>query len=90
MSNEIVCIKDDGYSQEHIQWIDNFPIKNNIYTIRARIHSTNGLGYLLNEIRNEIMPNGKEPNFSAKRFAPLETINNINEITVKQYESETI
>lgn len=69
------CINDSGYSPEHLQWIKQFPVKGEIYTLRGRVHTINGLGYLLDEIKNPMMPNGKEPNFSAKRFKLIDDIN---------------
>jgi len=42
--------------------------------MRGRIHGVNGLGYLLEELHNPIMPNGQEANFSSKRFVPVDDI----------------
>lgn len=69
---EIVeCIKDDGYHELALKYIKNFPIKGEKYTIRKRKHTTNGLGYLLEEIHNPITTGGFEPSFSSKRFKQI-------------------
>lgn len=76
----VECIKDDGYLPEHLQWLPNRPIKGDIYTVRERVHGVRGLGYLLEELHNPLMPNGVEGNFSAKRFKPVDDID-ITELT---------
>lgn len=70
----VECIKDDGYREDMLQWIENFPVKGEIYTVRKRVHTVNGLGFLLEEITNPIMPNGEEPNFHHSRFAQLPVV----------------
>jgi len=68
---KVIYKHDTGYDPVHTLYIENYPQKDNVYTIRKRVHTTNGLGYLLEEIRNPIMPNGVEPNFGCWRFEPL-------------------
>jgi hypothetical protein len=70
MSEKMVCIKDDGYDPVHTLWIREFPVKGRVYTVRKRVHSRWGMGLLLEEIVNPIMPNGAEPNFARSRFRP--------------------
>lgn len=78
----IECIKDNDYHPTALKFIKNFPVKGSIYEIRKRNHTPNGLGYLLMEIENPIMSNGKEPSFSAKRFKPVDNSDDlIKEIT---------
>ncbi len=64
----VECIKDDGYHPQMAQWIKQYPVKGEYYYVRKRVHTVNGLGYLLDEITNPIMPNGEEPNFHHSRF----------------------
>ena len=68
---KVRCINDTGWRPEHLQWIKEFPVKDTVYTVRKRSHSINGLGYLLEELVNPVMPNGEEPSFSTKRFVPV-------------------
>lgn len=68
------CINDKGYQPIHLQWIKQFPKLNEIYTLRDEIKTETGIGYLLEEISNPIMPNGIEPNFSSNRFKRLDDI----------------
>lgn len=68
------CIRDNGYSAEHMMFIDNYPVKGEPYTLRKRVHTSHGVGYLLEEITNPIMPNGEEPNFHSSRFKRLDDI----------------
>lgn len=78
----VECINDTGYHELALKFIKNFPEKGQIYEIRKRNHTKNGLGYLLMEIENPIMENGKEPSFSAKRFRPVDSSDDlIKEIT---------
>ena len=65
------CIKDDGYHPKAAELIKNFPVKGEAYTLRARVHGVNGLGFLLEEIVNPIMINGVEPNFHYSRFREI-------------------
>jgi hypothetical protein len=76
---KVTCIKDDGYDPVHTLWIENYPKKDEIYTIRKREHGPNGLGYLLEEITNPIMPNGVEPNFHHSRFRPIGEVPKVSE-----------
>jgi len=69
---KLECIKDDGYDVVHTLYIENYPVKGKTYTVRKRVHTSNGLGYLLEEISNPVMPNGVEPNFGAWRFEPVQ------------------
>jgi hypothetical protein len=69
---ELRCIKDDGYDPVHLLlYLKNIPVKGEIYTLRGRVHTPRGLGYLLHEIENPLMPNGVEPNFHNSRFEPV-------------------
>lgn len=68
----VECIKDNDYHPKSLQFIENFPVKGDIYTVRKRQHTKNGLGYLLEEIINPIMTNNFEPSFSASRFKPID------------------
>lgn len=66
------CIKDDGYDPVHLLlYLKNIPVKDEIYTLRGRVHTPRGLGYLLHEIVNPLMPNNVEPNFHNSRFEPV-------------------
>jgi hypothetical protein len=67
----VECIKDDGYHPEMIKWIENYPVKGEPYTVCQRVHGVNGLGFLLEEITNPVMPNGVEPNFHHSRFREI-------------------
>lgn len=67
----VKCIKDDGYDEVQAQWIRNFPVKGEVYTVRKRMHTAWGMGLLLEEIQNPLMPNGAEPNFNRNRFKPV-------------------
>lgn len=77
---EIICINDQ-FSPEQIQHIPNRPVRDNIYTIRDVIRSQNGIGLLLNEIRNPSdsgyttingMDFSFEANFNQNRFTKLD------------------
>jgi len=83
---KVICIKDDGYDVVHQMWIENYPKKGEVYTVRKRVHSVNGLGYLLQEITNPIMANGMEPSFNCRRFEPL-VLNNEKKTTAQQLAS---
>ena len=77
----IECIKDNDYHPVALKYIKNFPVQGSPYTIRSRKHTKNGLGYLLEEIVNPVMEDGIEPSFSAKRFRPIDSSDDlINEI----------
>lgn len=67
----VECIKDDGYNPNMLKWIHQFPVKGQNYYVRKRVHTKNGLGFLLDEIVNPIMPNGEEPNFHHSRFREI-------------------
>lgn len=66
------CIKDDGYDPNMMAWIQSYPVKGEFYYLRKRVHTMRGLGYLLDEIHNDPMPNGEEPSFHNKRFRPVQ------------------
>lgn len=68
------CINDSGYNPIHLQWIKQFPKLNEIYTLRDEVKMEIGVGYLLEEIVNPVMPNGIEPNFSPNRFKPIDDV----------------
>lgn len=82
---KVRCINDTNYDIVHTLYIENYPVKDEIYTVRKREHTSNGLGYILEEIRNPIMPNGVEPNFGAWRFEPVQET---DLITTNQGENE--
>lgn len=71
---KLECIN-DTFTPEQIQKIPNRPVKGEIYTLRGRVHTKNGLGYLLVELKNPMMApdqGNAEQNFAAKRFVPVE------------------
>ena len=82
----VECIKDNDYHPTALKYIKNFPVVKEIYTIRKRQHTVNGLGYLLEEIENPIMPVGKEPSFSAKRFRPIDSDDNLVKELINELE----
>ena len=82
----VECIKDNDYHPGALKYIKTFPILKDIYTVRKRQHTVNGLGYLLEEIENPIMENGKEPSFSAKRFRPIDSRDDLIEELTEQLE----
>lgn len=84
----VECIKDNDYHPLALKYIKNFPTKGSIYEVRKRQHTTNGLGYLLMEIENPIMENGKEPSFSAKRFKPVDSSDDLIKEIKEQLEYE--
>lgn len=67
----VECINDTGWKPESIKYIDNFPIKSEVYTVRSSVIFNGQTGYLLEEITNPIMPNGYEPNFRKDRFKEI-------------------
>jgi hypothetical protein len=69
---KVICVSDSNYDIVHTLYIENYPKKGEIYTIRKRVHTPHGVGYLLEEISNPIMPNGVEPNFHSSRFRAVE------------------
>ena len=40
----------------------------------------NGLGYLLDELHNDIMPNGQEANFSSRRFVNIDDETDVDKL----------
>lgn len=68
------CIRDDGYNYLQMIQIENYPIKGEVYTIRKRCQTSHGVGYILEEIKNPLMPNGEEPSFHSSRFKKLDDI----------------
>lgn len=85
----VECIKDDGYNPEHMKWIQNFPVKGETYTIRRRVHSAWGQGYLLEEIHNPLMPNGAEPNFHRSRFRKIDQPDGVEQL-IKETNKEVV
>lgn len=84
----VECIKDNDYHPLALKYIKNFPVLKNIYEVRKRQHTKNGLGYLLMEIENPIMENGKEPSFSAKRFKPVDSSDDLIKELTEELEYE--
>jgi|LakMenEpi03Aug12_release.lakeMendotaPanAssembly.Ray.scaffolds.fasta_scaffold530519_3 hypothetical protein len=84
----VECIKDNDYHPSALKFIKNFPVKGDIYEVRKRQHTKNGLGYLLMEIENPIMETGKEPSFSAKRFKPVDSSDDLIKEIEEQLEYE--
>lgn len=84
----VECIKDNDYHPSALKFITNFPVKGEYYEVRKRQHTKNGLGYLLIEIENPIMENGKEPSFSAKRFRPVDSSDDLIKELTEQLEYE--
>jgi len=80
------CIRDDGYAPEMMVWIENFPVKGQYYYLRKRVHTSNGMGYLLDEIQNPVMPNGEEPNFHNSRFRAHDSMPELEESLTEQLE----
>jgi hypothetical protein len=80
-SNDLVECINDAFKIESSKWIQNFPKKGNYYTIRDVIdHGKQGIGVLLEEISNPILPHsGIEPTFAIKRFANINTPDYISE-----------
>ncbi len=44
---KLECIDDSGFDIVHQVWINQYPKKGEIYTLRERVHTAAGLGYLL-------------------------------------------
>jgi hypothetical protein len=82
----VECIKDNDYHPISLKYIKNFPVLREIYTIRKRQHTQNGLGYLLEEIENPVMENGKEPSFNAKRFRPIDSTDDLVKELINELE----
>lgn len=76
----LLCVKDDGYDPRHLVYLKQLPKKGEIYTLRGRIHGVNGLGYLLDELHNDIMPNGQEANFSSRRFVNIDDETDVDKL----------
>lgn len=72
-----ICIKDNDYHPSALKFIENFPVKDEYYTIRRVQHTNKGRGFILEEVYNPLMPNGKEPSFSSKRFKLIDQIEDI-------------
>lgn len=85
----VECINDQNWLPIHLKQIKNFPIKGEVYTVIGRNHTAeNGLGYILDELDNPLLPNGAKVGFSAKRFKPVADID-LTEIT-KVLENEIV
>lgn len=76
----VECINDTNWHDEVWKFINEFPIKGEIYTVIGRTHTTVGLGYVLEELNNPPLPCGTPVGFSAKRFKPLGEITEITEV----------
>lgn len=85
----VECIDDKNWSAEALKWIKDFPISGVVYTVVKRNHCGLGLGlgYVLQELDNPLLPNGEQVGFSAKRFRPLP---DIDLTSITQEETETI
>ena len=69
----VECINDSGYHPKSLKFFKEFPVLGGIYTIRKRQNTINGLGFLLEELVNPLLEDGREPSFSAKRFKMLDS-----------------
>ena len=68
----VECINDSGYKEEMLKYIDNFPVKGEMYAVRSKVVFNGQSGYLLEEVQNPLMPNGYEPNFHVNRFREVQ------------------
>lgn len=77
----VECINSSNWPAEALQWVKEFPVKGNIYTVIKRNHTAlAGMGYVLEELNNPPLPCGTPIGFSCKRFKPVDDID-ITEIT---------
>jgi len=75
------CINDSDYNPEHLKWIKEFPILNEIYLLKSKVMNGDGsVGYILEELNNPPMSNGYIPNFGAFRFKEIKDDINIEEL----------
>ena len=51
----LLCINDKNFDSRSAEYIENYPVEGEIYTLRGRTHTPNGMGYLLEEIHNPPM-----------------------------------
>lgn len=85
----VECINDQNWNQEALKWIKEFPVKGLPYTVIGRTHTAvNGVGYILEELKNDPLPCGTQVGFSAKRFKLLGDID-ITEIS-EVFENEIV
>lgn len=67
---KVVC-KFAEFSTQQKERIPNRPVEGQEYIVRERVHSSNGLRFLLKEIINPLIDN-EEPSFSCKMFRIIE------------------
>jgi len=76
----VECINDKNF-EDPLNLIREFPKQGEVYTVIQRNHTQGyGLGYVLEELNNPLLPNGEPVEFSAKRFKPISDID-ISELT---------
>ena len=77
----VECINDQNWPPAMAQYINEYPVKGNYYTVIGRNHTAlAGLGYVLEELNNPPLPCGTPVGFSAKRFRPVDHVD-ITELT---------
>ena len=70
----VECINDKNFI-DPLNLIKEFPVKGEVYNVVGRNHTQGfGLGYILEELNNPLMPDGTKVGFSAKRFKPVDNI----------------
>lgn len=71
----VECINDTGWNPEMSQYIKEYPVKGNVYTVIKRNHTAlAGMGYVLEELNNPPLPCGTPIGFSVKRFKPVDDV----------------
>ena len=84
----VECIKDDGYDEKHLQFIKQFPVKGEIYTVAKTVFTpTQRVGYVLEELVNPVMPNNNDVSFAKERFKDIHSDIDIEEL-IKATEKE--
>jgi hypothetical protein len=78
----VECINDQNWDPRSLPYIKEFPVKGIVYTVKKRNHCglSLGMGYVLEELNNPLLPDGSEVGFSCKRFRVVDEID-ITEIT---------
>ena len=86
----LLCINDKNFDSRSAEYIENYPVEGEIYTLRGRTHTPNGMGYLLEEIHNPPMRerNGEEPSFAAHRFRKIDNKTDINQLIEENEEAD--
>lgn len=77
----VECINDKNWNAAIAQYIKEYPVQGNYYTVIGRNHTAlAGMGYVLEELNNPPLPDGTPVGFSAKRFKPVDDID-LTELT---------